>query len=198
MGESNMPQGYRNTNLSKRCKGTTVRSNLISIAFLCVSGCHQADTASNASKDLEQKIYKFYAEAPINQSLQINVVPQSKSINAFCVLSAYEDRVSGEGYAKEKVNKELEQIKLTGSEEYWHLIVITDNKVVIAHFATTELPLISPRPIFDGNNCKTTTSIKLIKQAPPFHASTNLGRLRKPKPVINIQGGNPHGHNDYR
>lgn len=166
-----------------------MRSCLISIAVLSALGCHQADTASNVSKDLQQKIYKFYAEATINQSLQINVVPPNKSINAFCVLSAYEDKVSGESDIEDKINKKIKALELVGTEEHWHLIVLTSNEIHITEFATNRLPLISPRPTFDGKNCKTTTSIKLIKQASPFDTSIISNGLRKPKSVINIKGG---------
>jgi hypothetical protein len=166
------------------------------IAALGAIGCNQVDADSNASKDIERRVAKFYTETAINQSVQIHTVSQNESIVAFCVLSAYEDRVIGAGVITEKVNEELEKIKLMGTEEYWHLIVITDNKVRIARFATTELPLISPRPAFDGGNCKTTTSIKLIKQ-PPIHASPKLYRLLESKSVINIQGGKSHGYNKY-
>lgn len=167
------------------------------IAALGAIGCNQVDADSNASKDIERRVAKFYTETAINQSVQMHTVSQNESIIAFCVLSAYEDRVSGAGDITKKVNEELEKIQLTGTEEYWHLIMITDNKVRIARFATAELPLISPRPKFDGSNCKATTSIKLIKQDYPIHASAKLYRLRESKPTINIQGGKSRDYNKH-
>lgn len=159
---------------------------------LSLFGCGQSGVEHLRIKYLEESVSAFYESKNLTEDLRVRTILAGEVLEGFCVLSSYEDRVTPDSDKVIAVNAFLERHKLVGQEEYWYLIVKTADGLRLAKFNTAKIPLISPRPAYEGKNCVATRSIIFSKKSvsvrgaplPPL-----LGGGPNTIIVINVQPG---------
>ena len=156
---------------------------------LCLLGCFQSEDQHSNLKDLERSVIAFYDSMSLSDELRVRGISGGIAIEGFCVLSAYEDRVTSESNKIIAANAFLEKHQLMGKEEYWHLIVKTANGIQLARFSSSQAPLISPRPTYDGANCAAARSIVFSKVLDPTGMMPLIGKISHTTIRINIQPG---------
>jgi len=156
---------------------------------LSLFGCGQSGFEHLSLKDLEEKVGSFYESKNLTDELRVREVSAGRALEGFCILSAYEERVTPDSDKVIAVNAFLEKHQFVGREEYWHLIVKTSNGLRVARFNTAQIPLVSPRPAYEGKNCVATRSIIFSKKLVSAGGAPLLGGGPNTKIVIRIQPG---------
>jgi len=151
-------------------------------------GCSQPVFEHLRLKDFEEKVDRYFESKNLTDDLRVNEVCEGR-LEGFCILSAYEERVTPDSDKVIAVNALLEKHQFVGREEYWHLIVKTSNGLRVARFNTAQVPLVSPRPAYDGKNCVATRSIIFSKKLVSTGGAPLIGGGPNTKIVINIQPG---------
>jgi len=152
-------------------------------------GCNQSRLNYLNLKDIEQNVGSFYKSKSLTENLRVKEVAKGIRVEGFCILSAYEERVTPTSDKVIAVNAFLEKNKLLGREDYWHLIVKTPEELRVARFDAAQIPLISPRPAYGGGNCVLTRSIIFSKMLVQTGGAPLVGGSRNMKVVIDIQPG---------
>ncbi len=170
----------------------TTSKAYVAVLLLSLLGCNHSQSNFRDLEDLEdleEKISDFYKHKGPTEYLEVREISGGKNVEGFCVLSAYEDRVTPASDKLIPVNNLLEKNHFLGKEEYWHLIVKTSDGLHIAKLKTTRTPLISPRPTYEGGNCVFTRSIIFSKTLIPTGGTPSITASPRMKTVINIQPG---------
>lgn len=153
-------------------------------------GCRQRQAETVRLSYLEERVRRHYeTQDHVGKLLVTEAIP-GEPIEGFCVLSAYEDRVTPGGEGVVAINSFLEAQSVVGSEEYWHLVVKTHKGFRLARFDSARTPLISPRPAFiNGSSCVTTGSIAFIKTPVLVRGMRLLGIGPRIMIVIDVKPG---------
>lgn len=159
--------------------------------FLALSllGCSQREFGKITVKEIEKGVADFYETKTLTGELRVTEISPEERVEGFCVLSAYEDRVTADSEKIISVNAFLEEHGLVGEESHWHLIIKTASGFRIAKFDTARTPLITPRPAYEGSNCVATRSIVFFKQSIAKGGSPLIGGGPSTRIVINVQAG---------
>ncbi len=157
---------------------------------LSLLGCGQQELQHLRAKDIEERVDNFYVSKNPIEELRIREISVGVPLEGFCVLSAYEDRATSDSDKLIAVNALLEKHQLAGQEDYWHLIVKTPDGFRVAKFNSAQIPLISPRPAYEGKNCVMARSIIFSKKVVAAGATPLLRGGPNTKIAINIQPGN--------
>lgn len=159
---------------------------IVSTAYL--TACRKDELKKYEDGQIENIINEFYESDSISGIVEYDATDTNKKIEGFCVLSAYESRVTSEGELIIPANAFLQAIELKGEEDHWHLIINTSSGLRLARFETNRTPLITPRPSFNGTNCVRTKNITLIKKEIPTGGMPLLGG-KTTKIVLDLQKG---------
>lgn len=136
---------------------------LIFIAIIVLSaaqlqGCAgDEDVRTAAIRSATERIYDEGVEGSF---FEIDRYGQEK-ISAVCVLSAYEDKVTGASGVEDQVNKYLRDIQHQPVEDRWALVLIVSGNVVFIPFNMDDVPLVAPRPSVGGGSCSRSEKIIL-------------------------------------
>ncbi|WP_154716607.1 hypothetical protein [Sterolibacterium denitrificans] len=166
-----------------------VQATCITLIPLSIFGCNPPEPEHLIIKDLKEKVSNFYESKSLTELLRIKTVLAGKELEGFCVLGAYEGRVTPDSDKVIPVNDFLGKYRLVGQENYWHLIVKTSDGLRFVRFNTAKTPLISPRPAYEGKNCVATRSIIFSKKSVLIGGAPLLGGGGNKKIVINVQPG---------
>jgi len=158
-------------------------------SFLTLSGCIRKDVGDARLIDIEAQVKAYYKTKARDKTLVIREALPSEPIEGFCILGAYEDRVTPESEAVVAVNAFLDTQGLESNEAYWHLIIKTPKGLRFARFDTAHTPLISPRPSYAGKSCAAARSIIFQITSASAGGMPLLGGGPKEKIVINVQPG---------
>ena len=161
-------------------------ATLLPLSFF---GCSQPTFDHLRLKDFEEKIGRYFESKNLTDDLRVSEVSEGRALEGFCILSAYEERVTPDSDKVIAVNALLEKHQLVGREEHWYLIVNTSDGLRVAKLNTAQVPLVSPRPAYDGKNCVVTRSIIFSKRLVPSGGAPLIGGGPNNKIVINIQPG---------
>jgi len=156
---------------------------------LSLFGCGQSGFEHLRSIDIEEKVGNFYESKNLTDELRVREASAGMALEGFCILSAYEDRVTPDSDGVVAVNAFLEKHQFVGREEYWYLIVKTPDGLRVARFNTARIPLVSPRPAYEGKNCVTTRSIIFSKKLVSAGGAPLVGGGPNTKIVISVQPG---------
>lgn len=159
---------------------------LVIAASILISSCSRSPLDPIRDRHLEKTVLSFHRNDRL-RAIEIDSTAQLEPIEGFCVLSAYEDRVTPDSDKTAPVNRILEHHQLAGSEAYWHLIVKSTGGIKIAVFKSADIQLGSPRPAFNGGSCAVVKSIRLEKlsTSPVKHSASQ--DYPKSKPDLDIQ-----------
>lgn len=158
-------------------------------ALPLLNGCGQKSSDVVRLNDFEKRVRSYYeAQNPEGKLLVKEVLP-GETIEGFCVLSAYEDRVTPESDGVIAVNSFLESQSIVGTEEHWHLIIKTSKGLRLARFDTASTPLVSPRPTYEKKNCVIAKSIVFTKTVVMTGTTPLISSGSRAKIVINVQPG---------
>jgi len=152
-------------------------------------GCSQPVFEHLRLKDFEEKIDRYFESMNLTAVLRVSEVSEGWALEGFCILSAYEERVTPDSDKVIAVNALLEKHQFVGREEHWHLIVKTSDGLRVARFNTAQVPLISPRPAYDGKNCVATRSIIFSKKLVSTGGAPLIGGGPYTQIVIDVQPG---------
>jgi hypothetical protein len=158
-------------------------------SFLTLSGCIRKDVDDVRLIDIETQVEAYYKTKARDKTLVIREVRPGEPVEGFCILSAYEDRVTPDSEAVISVNAFLDAQGIEGKEEYWHLVIKTPKGLRFARFDTAHTPLVSPRPGYAGKSCAVARSIIFQITSVPAGGMPLLGVGPKEKIVINAQPG---------
>jgi len=172
---------------AKRSK--MVRAACLVILSLSLLSCGQKEPVMLGITEIKKLVANFYEAKAITGELHITGVAPGERVAGFCILSAYEDRVTADSDKIIPVNAILEKQGLVGTESYWHLIIKTDSGLWVARFDEDKTPLIRPRPAYEGRNCVISKSIIFSKTSMKMGGLPLFGGGPTEMPVINVQPG---------
>lgn len=162
---------------------------VIITSCLTLSACKREESDDIRLIEVEKQVKSYYRTATRGTGLFIKEAFPGEFIEGFCILSAYESRVTPESETVLAVNGFLDAQGLVGDEAYWYLIIKTPKSIKLAKFDTAHTPLVSPRPAYAGKNCVIAKSIIFRVTPDSIGGSPLLGGGPKEKLFINVQPG---------
>lgn len=104
-------------------------------------GCSDSEYMRHRDFNTEIAINEFYLSN--QEQFEINRISNNLPIDAYCVLTPYENNLSDYDDEIVLINKFLKQIDLKGEEDYWHIVVKSADRFILIRINARTIPLAS-------------------------------------------------------